>query len=166
MEYWDLYDKDRNKLDKIVMRGECLNDDEYHLVVNVWIKNKDNKFLISQRTPNKPHPLMWECTGGSALAGEDSLMAGIREAKEELGVTLSSDNAKFIGWDTRYYPNCPDILEVWLFLDDTPIEDVKIQEEEVVDVMWASVSEIKKLSEEGKFLVNPYFLDVLNSVDE
>lgn len=27
---------------------------------------------------------MWECTGGSAVLGEDTYMAAIREAKEEL----------------------------------------------------------------------------------
>lgn len=30
MEYWDLYDKDKNKLNKIVKRGDYLSDDEYH----------------------------------------------------------------------------------------------------------------------------------------
>ena len=38
MEYWDLYDKDRNKLNKVVERGQKLSDDEYHLVVNAWLK--------------------------------------------------------------------------------------------------------------------------------
>lgn len=47
MEYWDLYDKNRNKLNKIVKRGDKLADDEYHIVVNVWLKNKNNEFLIS-----------------------------------------------------------------------------------------------------------------------
>lgn len=30
MEYWDLYDKDKNKLNKTVKRGDYLSDDEYH----------------------------------------------------------------------------------------------------------------------------------------
>ena len=33
MEYWDLYDKNRQKLNKVVKRGDYLKDDEYHLVV-------------------------------------------------------------------------------------------------------------------------------------
>lgn len=53
MEYWDLYDKDKNKLNKIVKRGDYLSDDEYHLVVNAWIMNDKNELLISQRSAKK-----------------------------------------------------------------------------------------------------------------
>lgn len=66
-ELWELYDKDKNKINKIVKRGDKLNDDEFHIVVNVWIKNKNNEFLITQRSINKSFPLIWETTGGSAL---------------------------------------------------------------------------------------------------
>ncbi len=38
MEYWDLYDKNRKKINKIVKRGDILKDDEYHIVVDAWIK--------------------------------------------------------------------------------------------------------------------------------
>ena len=48
MERWDLYDKDRKILSKKVTRGETLCDNEYHLVINAWIKNKNNEFLITQ----------------------------------------------------------------------------------------------------------------------
>ena len=51
-ELWELYDKDKNKINKIVKRGDKLNDDEFHIVVNVWIKNKNNEFLITQRSIN------------------------------------------------------------------------------------------------------------------
>ena len=81
IEYWDLYDKNRNKLEKTVKRGDYLNDDEYHLVINAWIKNSKNEFLITQRSINKKHPLMWECTGGSALINETSIDAALREVK-------------------------------------------------------------------------------------
>ena len=71
-EYWDLYDKDRNKLNKVAKRGDTLANGEYHLVVNAWIKNKKNQFLITQRSANKKFAYMWETTGGSALQGETS----------------------------------------------------------------------------------------------
>lgn len=53
MEYWDLYNKDKVKLNKIVKRGDYLSDDEYHLVVNAWIVNDNNEFLISQGGKNE-----------------------------------------------------------------------------------------------------------------
>ena len=162
-ELWDLYDKDKNKLNKIVKRGDKLNDDEYHLVVNSWIKNDKNEFLITRRSPNKPHPLMWECTGGSAIMGEESIDAAIREVKEELGIDVDKNDAKYIGSTLRYYPNCPDILDVWVFKSNTDIDQVTIQKEEVVDVMWASKERIMELYENGQFEANAYFQDIINN---
>lgn len=162
MEYWDLYDRDRNKLSKVVKRGDKLLDNEYHLVINAWIRNKKGEFLITQRASNKSHPLMWECTGGSALKGESSLDAAVREVKEELGIDVSKSKAKLIGSTTRYYKNCPDILDVFLFESDVSIEDVFYQEEEVSDAMWASVNKINELFNEGKFEANAFFSRVLS----
>lgn len=161
-ELWDLYDKNRNMLIKKVKRGEKLLDDEYHLVINAWIKNDKNEFLITQRAATKSHPLMWECTGGSAIMGEDSITAAIREVKEELGIDVYENDGKFLGSMLRYYPNCPDILDVWIFNSNVKIDDVCIQEEEVNDVMWASKEQILELYKNGKFEANAYFLEAIN----
>lgn len=163
MEYWDLYDKNRNKLNKIIKRGEKLQDDEYHIVVNAWLKNDKNEFLISRRSENKAHPLMWECTGGSILKGETSIDGAVREVKEELGIDIDKNKSELLGSTLRYYPNCPDILDVWLFKCNASIDEVTIQKEEVCDAKWATVDEIKKLYEEKKFEANAYFDYILEN---
>ena len=162
MEYWNLYDYEGKKKKKLAIRGTKLNDDDFHLVVNVWIMNDKNEFLITQRSLNKSHPLMWECTGGSALIGETSKEAAIRETKEELGIDVSESEASIIGRTRRYYKNCPDILDVWLFKTNVSLNDITIQEDEVNDVMWASSKEIKQLFLEGKFEANAMFNKVIN----
>ena len=48
------------KTKKKVCRGDNLNDDEYHMVINAWIVNDKNQFLITQRVATKPYGLMWE----------------------------------------------------------------------------------------------------------
>ncbi len=166
MEYWDLYDKNRNKLDKVVKRGDTLADDEYHLVINAWIRNKKNEFLITQRSANKKFAFMWECTGGSALKGETSLEAAMREVHEELGITVDATKAKLIGSTLRQYPNCPDILDVWLFESDVSIDDVTVQEEEVCNVMWANVDRIKELYDNHQFEANAFFQEALKQLEE
>ena len=164
MEYWDLYDKERNKLNKIVKRGDKLQDDEYHIVINAWIRNSKNEFLITQRAANKKYAFMWECTGGSALKGETSLDAAVREVKEELGLEVDRENGQLLGSTLRYYPNCPDIFDAWLFTSDASIEDVTIQEEEVCNVMWASVEKIKELYNQKKFEANHFFEKALKNL--
>lgn len=161
-EYWDLYDKERNKLNKIIKRGDKLNENEFHLVTNAWIINDKSEFLITQRNSTKKHPFMWECTGGSVLTKEDTLIAAKREVKEELGIDIDISKAKKIGSILRYYPNCNDILDVWLFNSNVKIEEVKIQEEEVMDVMWASKEQIMDLYNNNKFEANAFFKEVMN----
>ena len=161
IEYWDVYDKDKNKLDKVVTRGETLKDNEYHLVVCVWIRNSEGKFLISQRSANKKHPLLWEASGGSALKGETSLDAALREIKEEVGIMLDPNKGKLFGSTIRNYPNCSDIYDVWLFENNTPIADLILQKEEVNDAKWVTVDEIKELAKLKQFDINPFFEEVL-----
>ncbi len=161
-EYWDLYDKDRKMLSRKAERGEKLKFGEYHLVINAWIKNNKGEFLITQRSEKKKHPLMWECTGGSALKGETSIDAAIREIKEELGIDVDKESGVLIGTTLRYFPNRPDILDVWVFECNVSLDRVKIQEEEVNDVMWATSEKIREIYNDGNFEANPYIEDVLN----
>jgi len=162
-EYWDIYNKNFEKINKRVKRGDKLEDDEYHLVINAWIVNSKGEFLITQRVATKPHPLMWECTGGSAIEGDNPLDACVREIKEEVGLDIDVKTAKHIGTTIRYYKNCPDILDVWLFKSDADISEIIIQEEEVNDVMWADKEKILELHYEGKFEANAFFGDVISN---
>lgn len=49
---------------------------------------------------------MWETTGGSAVAGDDSLTAALRETKEELGIDLA---------ESRFYSGIahPDCIKLF-----------------------------------------------------
>lgn len=90
MEKWDLYNEKRELIGTDHMRGNKISHHAYHLVVHVWIKNKNGQFLISQRAGNRPRfPFMWESVGGSVLKGETSLQGAIREAREEVGINLN-----------------------------------------------------------------------------
>ena len=46
MEYLNVYDNNKNKLDKKIGSGDKLSNDEHILVAVIFIKNKDNKYLI------------------------------------------------------------------------------------------------------------------------
>lgn len=83
MELWDVYDINRNKTGKTAVRGEKLPEGGFHLVVHVCILGSDGRMLIQQRQPFK-HGFsgMWDVSaGGSAVAGETSAMAAMREVR-------------------------------------------------------------------------------------
>ena len=140
---WDLYNKCGEKTDISHERGKQIPQGYYHLVVSVWIVNNQGQFLISQRHPSKPYPNVWECTGGSAIAGESSLQCAVREVKEELGISLESHTAKMI-YQTRREQQ-QEFYDVWLFRADVPLSELSLQESEVVAASWLNFEEILEL---------------------
>ena len=167
-ELWDIYDRHCRKTGKIVERGQMLGQDEYHMVVNVWLRNEKKEFLISRRAVNKSDPLCWECTGGSALAGEESLEAALREVHEELGIILDPKAGRKIITGFRHYDHCSDFVDVWLFGCDVPINAVTIQPEETCDAKWASVEEIRMMIERGLWIpMNQFdYIDVILQTED
>ena len=146
MEYWDLYDKDRNKLNKTILRGEKVNPGEYYIIVSGWLINDRNEFLLTQRHPDKTFPLKWECNKGALISGEESFSGILREINEEIGLKINKDNGKLI--DT--YVGNDFIKEVYVFRENIDIKDTKLQETETVDIKWVTLKEFNVMVEEGK----------------
>jgi isopentenyldiphosphate isomerase len=153
-ELWDVLDENRNKTGRLHERGKQMQKDEYHLVVHVWIVNDKNEFLISKRTPNKSYPNMWECTGGSAIAGDDSLATAIKEVEEELGIILNPQNGFLFKQYKRCCEECGggDFVDVWIFRQNVDILSVVLQPNETCDVMWATKEQIDFMIEEKTFI--------------
>ena len=155
MEKWDLYDANRSVIGEHI-RGIELSANSYHLVVHVWIKNSQGKYLMSQRAKNRPtFPLMWECVGGSVLKGESSLQGALRETKEEVGVTLSAQNGKLIFSKIREQFN--DIVDVWLFTYDGNVSLKNAETDEVEQTVWLDRNGIMKLKQENKLVDTLYY---------
>ena len=147
-ELWDVYDENRKPTGRTHRRGDFLARGDYHLVVHIWIQNQKGEYLITKRSPNKGFPNMWECTGGSALAGDDSLSAALREVREETGLELRPENGRRV--ITRRASD--HFSDIWLFRQDFDLRDVKLLEGETCDVMYADRDCILSLLTSGKFV--------------
>lgn len=156
MELWDLYDENRNLTGRYHVRGEPIPDGFYHLGIHVWIKNSKGEYLISQRAANKhPYPLKWECQGGSVLKGENSLQGALREVEEEVGVDLDPNDGRIVFSRLRSVINgrkFNDIMDVWLFSFDGVASLEMATTDEVAQVKWMNVEEIKELFDKGEFV--------------
>lgn len=152
MEIWDVLDADGSRTGRMVERGQPLLPGEFHLVVDIWIRNRNGKYLISKRAPGKSYPGMWETTGGCAVTGEASLAAALREVKEEVGLDLTPTAGKIIHRTLGTRSQFPSYLEIWLFLEDIPDVEPRCQVEEVSEAKWASKSEILAMLDAGVFL--------------
>lgn len=151
-EYWDIYDKNRNKTGKLAQRGvDKLKEGEYHIVVTAVILNSKNEILITQRAPFKTFPLMWECNGGSILEGETSLQGVIREVKEEVGVGFQEDEAVFLKTLER---SCvpPDFKDIWIFRKDIEDSEITLPDGEAVAFKWVSIDEFEEMFKNGEIV--------------
>ncbi len=160
-EIWDVYDINENKLNKKVERDDgMLQEGEYHLSVDVWIVNSRKQFLIQKRSPSKRlFPDMWECSaGGAVVSGETSYQACIREVYEELGIEIDMKNAKMVH---KFVRNKNALMNVWLVQQNINLEDIKLQEEEVADVKYASVEDIKLMINDNVYV--PVVVDGLKA---
>jgi len=152
VEFWDILDKNGNATGRIHERGKPMRKDDYHLTVNVWIENDNGEYLISQRSSNKSFPNVWECTGGNAVCGDDSLTTALKEVKEELGIILEPRNGRVIKHRLRRCDACNHCLaDVWLFRQNVDLATVTLAPDETSGVMWASSNEIDRMIDEGTF---------------
>ena len=151
MELWDAYDENRKPLGYTVKREkfDSLNN-EYHIVVHIWIKNSNGEYLIQKRSSNKKEGLKWAWTGGSVLMGENSIDGAVREVKEELGLTVDKEKLTlFTSYKRELYK---DFVDVYIYKNDIDVSKLTLQKDEVCDVKWATKDEISQMILSGEFI--------------
>lgn len=157
MELWDVYNRDRTKLSKTMVRGDKFESGSYHLVVHACIFNSKGEMLIQQRQPFKSGwPNMWDITvGGSAIAGDTSQTAIEREVFEEIGLKIDMQNIRphlTVNFDRGFD-------DIYLIEKEVDINELKLQYEEVQQVKWATIDEIYQKLDEGIFI--PYYKSLI-----
>lgn len=168
-EFWDLYYENGEKIpNRFHVREKSIPEGCYHLVVNVFIRDRQHHYLMGQRSADrKSFPLKWEGYGGSSLMGESSLDARIREAREELGISLDPKDAILIDKRVRKKirgVRYQDILHTYLFEADEIMwcpEDAPTKDE-VTDSQIFTLPEIRELHHAGQFHPDlDYIFDLL-----
>lgn len=157
MELWDIYDENRVRTGRTIVRGQTWGDEKYHLVIHVAIFDSNGRLLIQRRLKDKkPWPDMWDVScAGSAVAGEDSRMAAMRELKEELGLDIDLTGVR-PHFSMNYERGFDDFYAI---IKDVDIKDLKLQKEEVQDAKWATLEEVRELYDNGQFV--QYFFPII-----
>lgn len=164
MELWDIYDEYRQKTQKNHERGKPMKSGDYHLVVHIWITNDKGQYLIQKRQSWKEgYPDTWDCAAaGSAVAGDSSKEAAVRETMEEIGVRIEEKDLEPL-FSIKFSRGFDDI---YLVRKNISLTELKLQEEEVADAKWATEDEIKDMISKGEFVPYHYLdglLDLVNS---
>lgn len=142
MELIDIVDTNCNKIGCIKERYSKLDNNEYALVVHVWIKSEDGRYLVQQRAKTKVvDPLLWSITSGFVTAGESSLETVNRELEEELTVTTDLNEVSYV---TRLLPKegHNHIVDIYMVDKNINFDEIMLQVEEVEAIDYWSKEEI------------------------
>ena len=144
MELWDAYDEGLNKIDgSVLVRGEQIPNECFHLVCEIIVKHKDGSYLIMQRDKRKHLGGMWEASAdGSALQGESPAECAGRELHEETGVL--SDDLEQLGFEVN--TDHQTIYYEYICITNIRKTDIKLQYGETVAYKWISLDELLSMS--------------------
>ena len=152
-ELWDVYDAARRRTGALCRRGEPLPEGGYHLVVHAWLRTMDGFFLLTRRAPEKGYPLLWECTGGAARAGEDSITAVLREIREETGLTAQPECGTLL----HTIQQEGHFLDLWCFQQNFSLDQVRLQPGETCGAQLVALPEVYRMYESGQLVPYDYF---------
>ncbi|WP_077610958.1 NUDIX hydrolase [Clostridium sp. Marseille-P2415] len=154
MELWDIYDENRVATGRKHVRGVPLGAGEYHLIADVWTVNERQEVLLTRRHPDKPYGLMWECTGGSVLAGETSVDGACRELAEEVGIRAEKDELLLI----HSIRQKERFVDTYITRQKISIKDIILQPDEVVDAKLVTFDGLLEMWEQGIVVPKSRFL--------
>lgn len=162
MEIIDLYNKEKQKLNKTFKRGkDKLNKDEYYLLEQIWIINKNKEILLTQRNKNKSYGGLWEPTTGHVKTKEKDIEGALRELKEELNITVKKQELTYI----KHIIIDSKIIDIWLLNKDIKLEQITKKQDEVTNIKYVSIQKFKEMQNNNELTPNlEYFIDIYKKI--
>lgn len=157
MEKIDILDETGISAGVIKTKDEVHKLGLWHKAVHVWLVNNRNEILLQLRSSSKlSHPNQWDVSiAGHVSAGEDSLTSAIREATEEVGITLQKADFTFLGTVVQksvqnngtYINN--EFNDMYLVRKDIEVDQFAFNDGEVQKVEHVSLDKLKAWIDSG-----------------
>jgi len=160
-EKLDIYDENKKKTGRVIERreNECINNNEFLLIVQCWIINAKNEILLTQRNLKKKSGGMWEATSGLVQAGENSIQGIKRELKEEIGIEIDNRELKLF----KTVKEEKRLRDVYISNKDINIGDIKFNDGEVINAKYVTIGEFRQMIDNGeafewsRWFLNDYY---------
>ncbi len=162
-EILDLYDENAELMGKTILRGTPVQNGEYSLSVHMFIYNSKGMFILQKRSKKKKSlPGVWGVTCGAVSAGEDSISAGIREAKEELGLELEPSQFEFVEKIKRRYS----FVDIYFVRAKFEISKCVLQSDEVESIKLSSPKELLNIIMSSQNINSTYSAAIKKAMKE
>ena len=152
MEFVDLYDENRIPLGRTAQRYSRREKGTYRLIVHVCIFDHRGRLLIQRRAKEKRlWPERWDLSAaGGVSAGETTRTSAQREVAEELGLSIHLEGIRplcTVNFSTGFD-------DYYILRQDVDLTSLRLQEEEVSAVRWATRQQVLDLVRRDEFV--PY----------
>ncbi len=176
MEYFDVVDDNNQLLGKIEERNIVHEKGLWHREVSLWILNDKGEVLVQKRAATKIQaPNKWGTTAGHITAGDEPIDTVIREANEEIGLSLKKEDLNFCfinkiykKFNDKQYNNC--FQYCYYVKVNKEINEYIIQEEELSEVKYISLDELERIvnekDEEYTFCHSTYMPELIKVLRE
>ena len=153
MEYIDIFDANYNLLGQ-EEKDKAHLDGLWHHTFHCWIIRPNNKILLQLRSKDKStHPDKLDISAAGHLSSGETLMDGIREIKEEIGIDVDEKRLRYLGC-LKSASDIPtkkgiflnrEFVHTYFLQDDTPLDKYVLQESEVDGVYEMDIQDGLKL---------------------
>ena len=163
-ELLDILDETGRPTGEVVAKSEAHRLGLWHRCFHCWICGSDPEgsyLLLQRRAATKDTwPGYLDITAAGHLSAGEEVLDGLREVEEELGLRV--DPERLIPLGTRKVEQkIPagrdrEFHEVFLLVDETPPERMRLQKEEVEAVYRLNLDDVEDLYETGSAPVREY----------
>jgi len=147
-------------------RGQVHRDGDWHRAIHIWVVREHDSVLIQRRDRRKEiEPGKLDVSVGGHLRSGETILDGLREAEEELGLTLRPGQLDFLMTvrSERRYPNqAPAVVDrefqdVYVVRDERPLTEYLLDPQEVDTVYEVPLDRAIALFEVGDHVPAPGF---------
>lgn len=148
-ELIDIVDEENQLTGFQKMKSEAHRDGLWHRTAHLWLYNSKGEILLQLRAKKKAlYPSLWDISAaGHIAAGETPLVSAVREAEEELGTCFIETDLQFlrIRKVSAIYREIKnnEFCYVYVAKFDGSLKDIKLQQEEVAEVKFFSLTELE-----------------------
>ncbi len=156
-ELLDILDEAGLPTGRVAPKSEAHRLGLWHRCFHCWICGSDPEgayLLVQRRAAGKDTwPGYLDVTAAGHLAAGEETLDGLREVEEELGLRVEAGRLVPLGtrrYETEISGGCDrEFHDVFLLLDSTPPEDLRLQAEEVASVLRVDLDAVEAIYETG-----------------
>lgn len=171
MELLDYYDSENKEKLGTKERDLVHEENLWHREVSVWVLNENKELLVQKRSANKKQaPNKYGLCAGHIDPNETPVQTAIRETFEETGIKVEEKDLKFLEIYVNNEEGNKHFKYMYLVRTTMKIEDMTMQPEEVSELKYITLAELRKIVEERNsdytFNNKPYMPRVLKVFEE